>query len=89
MIAISPPVASTLPTGSKASWMRGKEKTPTRAPQAKLESRVTRAQAPRAIAPATGDSVNPPPTKVITAFPPRKEAKTGKACPSIAPATAA
>ena len=34
------------------------------------------------------ESANPPPTKHITALPPRKPAKSGKAWPSIAPATA-
>ena len=49
-------------------------------------SRRTPPGAPRA---AAGDSANAPPTKVITALPPRKPVQTGNACPTIAPATAA
>ena len=89
MNVINPPIAATCHTGENSSATSGKPNTATRAPQAKLPATETTTQTPRQISAAYGDSTNAPPTKHITAFPPRNPAKTGNACPAIAPATPA
>ena len=86
---MSPPVAATRPAGSNRSWSAGKPKTPMRAPHASDRATDTATKSASATPAASGLRANAPPTKVITDFPPRKPAKSGKAWPTIAPATPA
>jgi len=84
------PVAATRSTGSVASCTTGKQKIPTRAPSAKERvTSVTRTQPAAQIAAASGASTSAAPTNVMTDLPPRKRAKSGSACPSMAAAAAA
>src|SRR5215212_1155241 len=86
---INPPTAATCQTGAKISAANGNPNTPTRAPHLKLDAAVTAPHTARQTSAAYGDNTNAPPTKHMTAFPPWKRAKTGNACPAIAPATPA
>jgi len=87
---MSPPVAIARSTGPVSSWRAGKPNTATRAPRANDRAdRLVSTHAASASSPAAGASTNPAPANVITALPPRREAKAGKAWPSIAAAAAA
>jgi hypothetical protein len=76
---IRAPVPATCATGSAISSASGNAKTPARAPQAKPRTDVTAPPSAAHPAAASGDSAKAPPTKHITAFPPRPRENAGSA----------